>query len=221
MKRYTLRIEEKRANFLDFKIFNISFKASLLGIETQTFDLRSFHRRGYLAQFIRNFKKEQEICVMFFLSIFLKKEELPKEKLSWLISLANSSIKLVQYFPEKKMWGVKRGKVAYLLVLEDKNIRNVSEIIEGIDIGKSLIYFIFEDVSRKDILCKKLEGFWQGNALEERNILSLSVEFFKLTFTEEEEEFKVFSSRWDREGLKNILLGSTFVDADKFEVLLK
>ncbi|MCM8830913.1 MAG: hypothetical protein NC918_01810 [Candidatus Omnitrophica bacterium] len=225
-KKYSLQIIDKKISCSDFKLFDISFSTSFLGVQTETFDLRSFYKKKYLTALLLNFKDEKNICYLLFTAIFREYTDYLKEQINYLFYLSASVEKILEVLPKKKFFIQHSGKIVYLLTLEEIHIRNTIQILSCLDLKElegSTFYFIYDLPQHKKDLRLNIEKFCKNNVLDDNNIISLLLEFIKIKFGNEEikEEFKIFTCRFDQESIKNIILDSTFLDSDKFEVICK
>ncbi|MCM8787400.1 MAG: hypothetical protein NC935_05025 [Candidatus Omnitrophica bacterium] len=225
-KKYSLRIIDKKISHLDFKLFDISFSTSFLGVRTETFDLRSFYKKKYLSALLLNFKDEKSTCYMLFTAVLSEYTDYLKEQFNYLSYLTAGYEKILEILPQKKFFIRYSGKIMYLFTLEEMHIRNVSGILDCLDLKeleRSIFYFIFDLPQHKKDLCLKIKKISKNNVLNDNDIISFSLEFIKVRLAnfDVQDEFKIFTCRFDQEGVKNVILNSTFVDSDKFEVMYK
>lgn len=221
--RYQMNILESKAPYWEGKIFDISFEESIMGVTSSTFDLRRFQREGYLAELIRLLKTADETCFMVIEISIATLDGMPEEKRERALQLTTNPTTIAATKAVKKMFGIRKGMTLDFFSLPDNKLYKLTEILNCMDSENTRCYFIFDKEANRQALLSRIENFHKTRALDEEHVASLSLDFIKYCFGGKgvEEKFKIFTSRCDREEAKNIMLNSTFADADKFKVKVR
>jgi len=221
-KSYVLKIFQKKIKNSDFSLFEISFKTVALILDFYTFDIRSFYKKKYLTQLIKSFKTSEDICVLV-VSAVISKSLPDQDNIKRALSLTSSYSVITQTMPSKRIFIEKDGFGLYFLVIEDDKIKNIKEILECLDSKKTSCYFIFTKQNNIEKLFYDIKNVYNKKNLNDKNLFPLSLEFIKLVFGDKsiEEEFKIFTVRFNKEEIRDLVLDSTFLEKEKFEVVLK
>ena len=221
-KSYVLKIFQKKIKNSDFSLFEISFKTVALILDFYTFDIRSFYKKKYLTQLIKSFKTSEDTCILV-VSFVISKSLPDQDNIKRALSLSSSYRVIAHTTPSKKIFIEKDGFGLYFLVLEEDKIKNIKEILECLDSKKTSCYFIFVKQNNIEKLFYDIKNLYDKKILNDKNLFPLSLEFIKLIFGDKsvEEEFKIFTVRFNKEEIKDLVLDSTFLEKEKFEVVLK
>ena len=221
-KSYVLKIFQKKIKNSDFSLFEISFKTVALILDFYTFDIRSFYKKKYLTQLIKSFKTSEDTCILV-VSFVISKSLPDQDNIKRALSLSSSYRVIAHTMPSKRIFIEKDGFGLYFLVLEEDKIKNIKEILECLDSKKTSCYFIFTKQNNIEKLFYDIKNVYNKKNLNDKNLFPLSLEFIKLVFGDKsiEEEFKIFTVRFNKEEIRDLVLDSTFLEKEKFEVVLK
>lgn len=213
IKKPLLIIEEERDAYDGYKITNITIKVDWLIFGVS--GINYFNKNGYLAKLISDLKGQDKICYL----IFSKNTSFSnKDDISKVLSLASSSSTIYQAPPREEGRTEISGTEIYCLMIKD--IENIQEIFRLLYDSYSVSYFIFDTESNKDIIYSRINNFTNLEE-NENDIVSLSSDVIKLAMgcCSAEEEFKIFSNRYNYEEIKTKVLGSMGKRKSKFKVV--
>jgi hypothetical protein len=217
-KKYSLTIAESEVPWWEYRIFDITFEESVMGVTNSTFDLRSFYREGYLAELIKNAKAEGDQCFMVSSQVIATLDGIPEEKLERARQELPDSIVLRLEKAAKKFLGFQKGRAVCFWPFADLKLRKIPDILDRIDSVDTRCFFIFDKGVNCADVRDRVEALVQKNALDTRNVAELGLEFIEYGFGAKEyvEVFKLFISRFDKEEMRILFTNSLFADAEKF-----
>ncbi|MDD5195455.1 MAG: hypothetical protein PHQ96_07290 [Candidatus Omnitrophica bacterium] len=221
--KYTMNIKQIKAAYWEYGIFNVSFEESIMGVASDTFNLRLFHKEGYLAELIRKLKQDDEICHAVALLSIIDLSGIQQEKIERALQLTQSPVTISKTGASKKMFGIRKGLEVIFFSLPDARLHKLSEILNNIDSEDTRCFFIFDKEANGQSILSGIRNFNAANSLDEKHVASFSQDFIEYNFgrKERQENFHIFTSHFNKGEIKNIILDSTFADADKFEVKVR
>ena len=222
MRKHRLLICEEKTSQQELKVFNIFFNLHFLALVIYSaFDLRSFNKEGYLYRLIENFKEAGKSCYILF-SSFGGTHGASSANIDKILNMTSSYLALEPIMPEK--WAEKvvlssPNPIYFLLLTE--SIQKIQQIFEYIDSIDTWSYFIFEEEKNKDSLYAKIKELRKKNLLNEQSLCALGLEAIRYRICKygAEEEFRIFTKRFNIKQVKDLVLES--IDTAKFEVIIK
>ncbi len=224
-----LIIKEQKNYILNSRVFVISILVEIgrfLFWKAYTSGIRVFNDSNYLSRFINNFKDKDKVCyLIYYLSTsFFELQYAPSRinetletKIKKALSLATSVQKIYDLPPKTFGLFSKYGEVRYCLMIKNNQLGNIQPIVNYLFTSDSALYFIFDSETQNDNISSVFKDFKN----KDEKLLTYYPEFIKLSMgcCSAEEEFKVFTNRFDKDQIKAKILGS--VDIDKIEVIEK
>lgn len=210
-KKPSFIIEGQEARY-GYKIIDIVIKVDWLIFGVS--GINYFNKNGYLAKLISNLKEQDKICYLIFSrnTSFSNKDYISKA-----LSLASSNSTIYQAPPQREGRTEISGIEIYCLMIKD--MENIQKIFRLVYDSYSVSYFILDTESNKDIIYSRINNLTNLEE-NEKDIISLSSNVIKLAMgcCSSEEEFKIFSNRYNYEEIKTKVLDSMGKQKSRFNV---
>ena len=221
-QKFLVTISEEKITGANTRIFDISFVRQWVGLMIYgSFDLHVFNQKGYLVRFINNFKPQEKACYVLF-SSFAGLHGSTSSNIDKILDMSFSYLTLKPQVPEK--WTEKLTanypNLIHFLILKDEigKLAVIFDYIDSIDTRYDLIFAPEQD---KVKIFSKIKELSNKNLLNEQGLLALGAEMveFKYGKYAQEEGFRVITSRFDINQIKELLLDS--IERENFKVVIK